>query len=352
MNVTNYANVYARIRARVGDILDEGRLRELVDTRPDDFVPLLMDTGYKDKLTKAGVVDVDARRIELALKKELVDQYVMVLRSTKDAIRDMFYEILRRLEVKNLKAIIRTKASTMQTRGVEEILIFPVDEVFKRKLSGLIEAESLEEVISRVEKPYREVLEGVLPAYEESKRIFVLENALDAEISGAIWVRMEKLRREDKEIVRSIVGSEFDLVNLMTLLRCKAEGISEGEMEDYLLPHTYAVDFNTIAMSESKAAEDVGATIRLMPASAYKDVLNRALPSFESEKTLIPFEDALWRHFFMTVKKTLKGYPINIGTIIGFLYLKEIEIKNLSTIAVFKENEIPPEEISKFVFSS
>jgi len=45
----------------------------------------------------------------------------------------------------------------------------------------------------------------------------------------------------------------------------------------------------------------------------------------------------------------MRGYPINIGTAIGFLYLKEVEIKNLCTIAVCKENEIPAEATMKMV---
>jgi vacuolar-type H+-ATPase subunit C/Vma6 len=89
-----------------------------------------------------------------------------------------------------------------------------------------------------------------------------------------------------------------------------------------------------------------------MPNSPYTDVLLRVLPLYDTEKTLIPFEDALWRHFATVVRKTLKGYPINIGTIIGFLYLKELEIQNLCTIAVGKENNLPAEEISKLVLAS
>ena len=351
MGVSNYANVYARIRARMSDILEEGKVKELVDTRPADFVSSLMDTAYKDQLTKASVVMLDARSIEKALKAELVNQYVMVLRTTKGATRDIFKEILRRLEVKNLKAILRAKTAK-GPRSTQDILMFPVETVFRRRMSRLLEVESVEDVIHRVESPYKEVLESVLPEYEATPKTFVLENALDAEISGAVWNRIEKLRGDDKEIVRQIVGTELDLINLMTLLRCKAEEIPEGELRSFLLPYVYTVDFGAEAMNESVSAENIGAAIRSMPSSVYRDLLTRALPVYESEKTLIPFEDALWRYFSRIVKKTLKGYPINIGTTIGFLYLKEIEIRNLCAIAVGKENELPAEEIEKLIITS
>lgn len=351
MSVSKYAYVYARIRARMSDILDDRRLRELVDARKEDCLPLLMDTTYKEKLTKAGLVEVEARSIEKALKEELIDQYLMVIKSTEGITRAVFEEILRRLEVKNLKAVIRAKATNGRTKTTESALLFPVEDFFKRRISRLTEADSLEAVINQLENPYRKVLEVALPEYKKSKRILVLENALDEEICGAVWSRIERLKGEDKETVRKIIGTEFDLVNLMTLLRCKAEGIAEGEMRKYFLPYVYAFDFDADAVKDSMSAENASTAIPLMPSSAYKEVLTGALSSYEAEGSLIPFEDALWRYFFMTIRNTLRGYPINISTLIGFLYLKEIEIRNLCTIAVCKENEIPADEIFKFIFT-
>ncbi len=352
MGVSNYANVYARIRARVGNIIAEAEIRELIEARPNDFLPLLMDTAYKEQLTRAGVTTLDARRIEQALKAELVSQYEMVLRSTKGSIQNVFSEILRRLEVKNLKALLRTKATAARTPTGGETLMFPVENVFKRRMSKLKEVDTLADLVTRVESPYREVLANAHPEYETTGQLIVLERALDEEISGAIWERTEKLGGLDREIVRKIVGTELDMTNIMTLLRCKAEEIPPGKLRSYLLPYTYLVDFGAEALNETIMAENVGAAIRAMPTSPYEDVLNRALPDYDAEKTLIPFEDALWRQFATVVRKTLKGYPINIGTIIGFLYLKELEIQNLCTIAVGKENTLPAEEIAKLVLAS
>ena len=45
------------------------------------------------------------------------------------------------------------------------------------------------------------------------------------------------------------------------------------------------------------------------------------------------------------------GYPIDIGTVLGYLYLKELEIRNICTIAVCKENELPAEETLKLIIS-
>ena len=364
MAVSKYAYVYARIRARMSELMDERRLRELVDTRSDDFLSSLMDTTatYKAKLTKAALVGIEAREIEKTLKEDLIDQYLMVIKSTKGTIQDVFVEFLRRLEVKNLKAVIRAKAAEVHgigtgtetgtgTSTAEAPMFFPVEDFFKRRISRLTEADSIENVIKQSESPYKRVLEDALPEYEKSKRVLVLENVLDEEIAGAIREKVERLSGADKEIARKIVGTEFDLTNLMILLRCKSEGIAEAEIRKYLLPDGFSFDFNLDvgAMNDSISAENVSSAVQLMPASAYKEVLTGALSSYEADKSLVPLENALAQYFFVTIKRILRGYPINIGTIIGFLYLKEIEIKNLCTIAVCKENEIPAEETMKIV---
>ncbi len=328
MSTSKYAYAYARIRARMSELLDERKLRELVDTRREDFLASLMDTAYKEKLTKAAVTEIDARKIEKALREELIDQHLMVIKSTGGAIRDVFEVLLRRLEVKNLKAVIRAKAAETQTP----------------------EANSIESMIKQLESPYRRVLEEALPEYEKSKSVLILENALDEEIADALWNRIERLGVTDKEIVRKIIGTEFDIANLMTLLRCKSEEITEAEMRKYFLPYVYAFDFNADAVKDAISAENVSTAIQLMPASSvYKEVLTGALSAYEAEKSLIPFEYALSRYFLVTIKNILRGYPINIGTIIAFLYLKDIEIRNLSTITVCKENEIPAEETMKML---
>ncbi|NQE46446.1 V-type ATP synthase subunit C [ANME-1 cluster archaeon GoMg2] len=345
MSVSNYAYAYARIRARMSELLDERRLKELVDARRDDFMPLLAGSAYKDKLTKEGLTEVNARGIEKALKEELIDQYLMVIRSTDGVISAIFEEILRRLEVKNLKAVIRAKAV-----GTTEVAMsFPVEGFFGRDISRLADADSMEGVIRRLDDPYKHVLEEALPEYEEGKKLFILENVLDEELFGAIWHKTERLRGADKEIVQKIVGIEFDIANIMTMLRCKSEGIAEEEMRKYLLPYTYAFDYNADAMKDSIAAETVNSAIQLLPASAYKGVLSDTFSSYEEKNSLITFENALRQYFFASVRDTLRGYPINIGMIIGYLYLKEIEIRNLCAIAVCKENDIPAEVTMKIV---
>ncbi len=340
MSVSGYAYSYARVMSRMSDILSEGRLKDLmaVGTK-EDFLSSLMDTSYKEKLTKTPSTDM--RNIELALKSELIEQYLMVLRSTRGKVNAFFEELFRRFEVKNLNAVIIAKARGAIT---EKPLFFPVEDFFGRKMSVLLDTDSMKNLILRLEDPYKRVLEAVLLEYEASKKALILEHTLYQELYGAIWARITELGAEDRAIVRKIIGTEFDIINITTLLRCKAAGIKAAEMTKYFLPYTYSFDFNADNVTASMSAEDASTVVLLLPPSTYKEALMGAIPQYGEEKSLIPFERALRTLFSGTIKNTLRGAPINIGTIIGFLYLKELEIKNLCTISVCKENGLSAEE--------
>ena len=330
-------------------MLTERDLRALVDARKGDFIAALMDTPYKASLTKENLTEIDAHTIEKALKQELVYQYLMVIRSTESELRDFMIELFRRFEVMNMKAIIRAKAGAADT--TESVLLFPVEPLFKDYRS-ILATGSLEEAIKHFEEPYRVALEASMPEYKRSNRLLDLENALDRVLFGAICSTKERLRRADRETVEKLMGTELDIANIMTLLRCKEEGIAVADMERYFIPYSYAFDLDIDAVRDAFAADSISSAIQLLPDCPYKPVLSDAIPHYEEQKSLLPFELALQRYFVKWIRKAMFGYPIDIGTVLGYLYLKELEIRNICTIAVCKENELPAEETLKLVMVS
>ncbi len=353
MNVARYAYVYARIRARLSDLLDNKDIKALVDARKEDFMAILMDSPYRASITKKNLTEIDAHVIEKALKQELIYQYLTVIRSTDAAVKDFMIEFFRRFEVMNVKAIIRAKAAGMSvsTGTSESVLLFPVEPFFRDYRGILVEVGSLEDAIKRFEEPYRGILADSIQDYKNKMsnrhRLLDLENALDRDLFGAIWDKKEHLRRADREIVEKVIGTELDIANLMTMLRCKEEGIAEADMERYFMPYSYAWDID--AVRDAMSADNISSVIQLLPDSPYKVVLSAAIPYYEEQKSLVPFELALQRYFLRWIRKVLSGYPIDIGTVLSYLYLKEAEIRNLCTIAVCKENELPAEETLKLV---
>ena len=343
MGVAKYAYAYARVRVRLAECLSAGKLRSLAEAKDwSEFFSSLLDSGYKERLARLTPEKADTRTLEIALREDLVAAYEMVLRSVHaKKLRNFFYELFRRLEVKNLKALLRAK---MRGFPVDTSSFYPVEGFFKRRISALADAESLDALFNRLNEPYKSVLQ----AHIASGNILVLEHALDEEIYGAIFERAKQLSAEDERIVHSLVGSEIDIVNIMTILRCKKDGIPAEEVRNLFLLPQFAFKFKQEDARDAIFAENVADAVQSLPED-FK-FLEESLAEYEVENSLVPFENALWRNFYEHVRDVLRGYPLNIGTIVGFLYLKEMEIRNIRAIAVCKEHGIPSENVMKMVF--
>ncbi|MHC1581532.1 MAG: V-type ATPase subunit [Candidatus Syntropharchaeia archaeon] len=345
MSVSKYAYVNAKVKAIMSDLLGEREIRSLVEAgSAKEMVSILMNTPYREEISSLPA-DASLVSIERAFKENLVETYIRVIRSTKDEVRNLLTEILRKFEVENIKRVLRAKISGVS----EEIVFFPVEKFFGRRFSKLTEVASIEELIGLLEGTiYRKILEEALPEYKKEKKAFPLEIALDNQLFISIWKKIEKLSPEDRSYAKNLLGTMIDCANIMTILRCKEEDIEIGELKKYLLPIKFRFDFDTA--KDFVMAEDVKTAVLSLPLP-YGKLLSEAVPVFEAEKSLFPLEWVLENHLLGKSRKVMSGYPFQIGTVIGFFNIKEVEVKNLCTIAICKENGIPPEEIRRYIIA-
>jgi V/A-type H+-transporting ATPase subunit C len=62
---------------------------------------------------------------------------------------------------------------------------------------------------------------------------------------------------------------------------------------------------------------------------------------------IVDLEMKLFRFMKMTTRQMLSGQPFHIGTIIGYLTLKELEVNNLKSIAEGKRHLLTEDEIAE-----
>lgn len=337
MSTSEYAYVNARVRARKKDLLGEGELKTLTEaTDLKEVISVLLNTPYESEMTKLPE-EPTVGEVESALSNHLLNNYLFIINSVKGDIRTLLIEILRKFEVDNLKAILRSKyAGTPSSK----FAYFPVEKIFKRMTSKLLEASSVDELIDLLDSPYKEVLEDKFSEYKKMRNLLPFENALNKYMFDRIWFRMNRLAPSDRSSAQRLIGLFHDSINIMTILRCKVEGINPEEIENYLLPYGFR-------KKEFVMADDVKSAV-LAAGETYKGVLSGALDEFEKEKTLLPFELALRKHLLEESRNLLTVNPFQIGTLIGFLNLKENEVRNLRVIASSIE-KLNPDSIRKLI---
>ncbi|HEC56862.1 MAG TPA: hypothetical protein ENI32_03125 [Candidatus Syntrophoarchaeum butanivorans] len=345
MSVSEYAYINAKVRVKKGELLDLKRIRSLMEASTTrEMVSLLMDTTYREELSGLPP-DATIVEIERAMLENMVRTFMSITISLgTEAGRMLCMELLRRFEVLNLKNVLRAKLAGMSE---EELVLFPVESLFKRRLSRLIDLASIEEMIPLLEGTvYKEILEANLPAFRDTGKLFILESALDAELFRSIWMRAKKLGGNDGVIAMKMLGAKFDMLNIMTVLRGKVDRIDLSQLREYILPYGR---INPDLMRDAMMADDVKSTLQVLSATPYGPLLTGAVAEYDETGRLSVFEMALEREILDEARSLMMGYPFQIGTILGFFELKESEVKNLRAIAVCKENNLPAEEIRRFI---
>jgi len=177
------------------------------------------------------------------------------------------------------------------------------------------------------------------------KRVFLVEEqtddaaykAVDIAYIGRIREALNQLGRGEREDLKEIIGSYFDLLNLYTLVRLRIlYRMEPEEILPFLLPYGLRFDMKTL-----------GAAAGLSTLAEISALLHdRFGTTFESYHV---FRQVVARYHITLLRKVWYGYPFKISVIFSLLRLKEIEIENLKALVEGIHYQLPAEEIKKML---
>ena len=216
-------------------------------------------------------------------------------------------------------------------------------------------SENIADVIDSLsDMEYGPVLEKAFEVYLKERIFYLLEITLDRHVYHKIWRATGKFWGLDKKIVRTAIGLEIDSVNVKTVLRCKATGISEHQIKRYLIPESEV--FGEKDLEEAIRGSDMQSTISSLVESAKlaraRDHRYIFTELKESPVTsLTTLETILDRGLIKTNLRIIKRYTpfFNIGLLLAFLNLKWFEVKNLRAIIRGTEARIAPDRVKKLL---
>jgi V/A-type H+-transporting ATPase subunit C len=175
--------------------------------------------------------------------------------------------------------------------------------------------------------------------YDENPSLFDLEMKLDIFYYMHLWQRQNKyLDNTNKKAMAQINGTEIDLRNILWVHRLKSYyNINESEIYAYLIPVNYRLRKEQLMrMAEAKTPEDLWAEIK---ASPYGD-------AFDEEKTI----EAGFDHAMdLAYQRSQTQFKDSLALAIGYIHLKEREIKNITSLLEGVRYGLKQEEILKYV---
>jgi ATP synthase A1 C subunit len=344
LTARRYAQINAKVRALKSYLLPVGEYERLVQsTTVDDTLRLLSATPYAERIAQVDLKPpYDLVSLDRALSEELLKAFDLVEKGSTGKTKEFIELYAEKFYYDNLKIIVSSVTSkTPKQTALQYIISLSPKE--SEEYNILLDSQNVHQVIDQVRtRKAREALTAALPQFESLKTPLVFENALDREIYGELWERIKKLSRSDRRYASKIIGTKIDVINILTILRCKALKLQPEAIEQFILPVFYKSER---VIRECVGAPNIDGVLSILSVSAFQDLANRIKEAYEADKSIFAIERALNQYLIQVIYSQLLGFPFQIGVPIAYLELKSQEIRNLKIIIVGKVEEIEPSKI-------
>jgi len=251
---------------------------------------------------------------------------------------------LIRFQVENLKILVRSILTDVPIKQRYEFLI-PLPKTLSVDVDRLGSSESLEEFVHHMPKgPLRQNLSKAVKIYSDYHRPFFFEAALDCGYFEGLLAKTKKLPNEDREIIEKMIFQEVDIFHLMLVARGRfyyklpTEVLQPLHIDGTRI--TRALFFDMLHDSDPVAS--IGrASDRVLDSEPFGNETD------DGTKTInIPaIEGQAWGHFLRLSNNAFRRSHMGMGTIMGYIGIRRIEVANLITISECIRKKMPVDAI-------
>ncbi len=335
----HYAYINAKIRSLKGYLLKQTDYEGLLKAKGyTGLAESLRFYVYGEDIDKE--VNSYDELIELYYNR-LFKDYVMIIDSFSGEKRELFFHLYHRYELENLKVILRSICYEKPKKNLHKLL-YQLIKYQTIPLDQLLGSDDIDKFIILLKNTlYYDPLENALYRFEKEGESFPLEMAIDLTYFKRLWEIIFSLSRSEQKIAKSLMGIQMDILNISWIIRFKdMYHFSPEEILNYSLIYGRYITQNIRKkLAYSINQDDIIAHLNNTP---YRDYLNDINdPDIGYIKLL--------QYLLIMAKKNWCGFPFQIGTVLDYIFFKEMEVRNLVTITEMKRMGVSTDYINKYI---
>ncbi|MFW5942957.1 MAG: V-type ATPase subunit [Chloroflexota bacterium] len=303
------------------------------------LIAALAHTPYGPSIEKALVRTGGIECVTLALRLDLEKTVNNVTSYFTGRAADTVAVVLGSYDVANLKAILRGLVHGHPTREILDALapLGTMAHDFLVELSRAPDVRAAIDTLASARSPLAQPLLQ-LRASRPSLTIVEMELSLDK------WYFAQALDHAQAEsgangtLVQAL-QQDVDLLNIITVLRLVHAPDERRRLQDSLdagdATRLFLPGGSLSPQTLQHAAEEttVAAAIDVLEATRYGPPLIRSLPLYQRAGRLSVFEEQLHRYHLRWRIQQITRDPLGPGVLLGYLPLKQNEVRNLRWIA-------------------
>ncbi len=331
MTDLSYAYANARVKAMHSQLLDRDAMRALLDVKTlPEFIELLEESPYKQAFVSASVRYRGIELVKHALDADLVQSMQKVYKVAPAKAKPFLARYLQHWQVNNLKKILAAKAIGKPVEQTDLLVLGPSDARF---LSPFLAAKDFGEAARALAgTEYASAAASVLKEYEKTHDFRLFLSALDdyhyaklAEAAATI---------PDRHLWH-FLRMRIDMMNAMAILRMRLSGMKTTEVSRRML-HAASRGFAQSLIH----ARSMDAALGFLSTHAGMSFSQKDVDDAIHGKSLSGIEVSLDARMLTAARRTMRMSVLSLGTLVGYLHLKEAEVHALRKIAYATQFEV------------
>ncbi len=326
------AYINARVRGMKSALLSRNELEAMLDGgRIDQIGEALLKSPYEVELAEALSRYQGADAIEDAVSRNLVVTFGKLRSMCREETAQLAEIFIGRWDLIAVKALLRNRHHGVSPDTAAHSLVPSpsMPQAVQKELASQDTMEALVRGLAAWNGGLCRGLVEALPAYQETKNLRVLEEALDRAYFVRNLVKLDTFRSKDAEFLKELLRSEIDRINLRRLFEPRAPGVEPEEVLREMLPRGRLTEQTlreiASAGSSERAAEVVSRT-------AYGDMAE-ALAVFAQTGKFSALERQFEVKFIERLRRAMQRQGIGLASLLRYAWLKYNEVMNLRIIA-------------------
>ena len=338
-----YSN--ARVKAMESKLISGQTMKSMAETKGvDSMLSILFQTDYNAAITKFGGLDIGTTLLDFAVSDNMASRLNKLAQITPKGDQRIVRGIIARWDLENIKLVLEAVDRRMPFDSISRYIIGS-GSFGETTIRDAVSSGSVEDAIARLmrsSRTYRKMLALALRAYNAKGSIFDAIAAIDVAHYAELGEIAELLKgMKDKSAL--LISMDIDMRNMLTMMRAKRKRMPFDSIKGSII--------NGGSMSSSSLSRMYNSSEDMEALSSRQHVFNLhdAVSVYKEKGHMLVFEVAMRNQIFNASRKLLRSSVLSLGTLVDYVYLKEIEVFTLRALSKAKEYGLTKDEVSGLI---
>jgi|SRR3989338_3779016 len=298
-----------------------------------EIAKFLQESHYKREINELATKYSGADLLELAINKNLASSFKKLIRISSFELGLLIKEYAKRKDIEDIKTILRGKFTNTEEKLILNS-ITAAGTLSYDFLITLLKKESIDEILKGNKIIDFSLLKDGLKYLKEKNNLVGVENALDKYYYLHL-IQFSNILPKEGALFRNFLLKEVEILNLLTLLRLKKAKLAKEAVKDFIiLSGNKAKDSKMAKLIE---LEDIEQLSKALEKTEYKNLIARGTEEFKKTGSLITLETELYKYLLKQSILFMHQHPLSIDVILGYMFAKDVESRNLNIMLKGKQ---------------